>query len=102
MKMIPKQLEDTVRCRVGSALTEFYFEPNDKVTRDSINLALNIVLEGMGELDDFAIIVDETNNTEERINNNELWVDLAIKPFGDSSFYFVPFRIKPDNFAKPE
>jgi hypothetical protein len=36
---------------------------------------------------------DESNNTPDRIDRNELWVDVAIKPIKAIEFIYVPIRV---------
>jgi hypothetical protein len=74
----------------------FLFEPNDEFTRDSVQRTF----EGfMGDLvaqravQDYAILCDESNNTPERIDRNELWIDVAVKPIKSIEFIYIPVRI---------
>jgi len=91
------ELIDDVRIRAAKVIESFFFEPNDKLTRDAISGQLNLLLGSMVELEDFTVLVDESNNTEERIKNNELWVDLAIQPKGKNTpFIYIPFRVRAD------
>lgn len=74
----------------------FVFEPNDKLTRDSIKAVVDnylgdlIVKRG---LYDFATVCDESNNTPDRIDRNELYVDVAIKPVRAAEFIYIPIRV---------
>ena len=74
----------------------FVFEPNDKITRDNLRAAadglLNDVLAKRG-LYDFATLCDTSNNTPDRIDRNELWLDVAIKPVKAAEFIYVPIRV---------
>ena len=74
----------------------FVFEPNDQITRDNLKAAadglLNDVLVKRG-LMDYASYCDETNNTATRIDNNELWLDIAIKPVKAAEFIYIPIRV---------
>jgi len=74
----------------------FVFEPNDKVTRDNLKAMadglLNDILSKRG-LYDFATLCDESNNTPFRIDNNELYLDVAISPTKSAEFIFVPIRV---------
>lgn len=74
----------------------FVFEPNDQITRDNLKSAadglLNDVLVKRG-LMDYASYCDETNNTATRIDNNELWLDIAIKPMKAAEFIYIPIRV---------
>ena len=42
---------------------------------------------------DFASLSDDTNNTPDRIDRNELYIDVAIKPVRAAEFIFIPIRI---------
>lgn len=74
----------------------YLFEPNDKQTRDSVKVTFErflgdlIVLRG---LLDFAVVCDESNNTPARIDRNELWIDVAIKPIKAIEFIYIPIRV---------
>ena len=74
----------------------FVFEPNDKITRDNLKAAadglLNDILSKRG-LYDFATLCDESNNTPARIDNNELYLDIAIKPVKAAEFVYIPIRV---------
>jgi hypothetical protein len=39
------------------------------------------------------VVCDTTNNTPDRIDQNELWVDCAIQPVKAIEFIYVPVRI---------
>jgi hypothetical protein len=74
----------------------FVFEPNDKITRDNLKSAadgiLNDILVKRG-LIDYATYCDESNNTGDRIDRNELWLDVAIKPTKAAEFIYIPIRV---------
>ena len=74
----------------------FVFEPNDQITRDNLKASadgmLNDVLTKRG-LYDFATLCDASNNTATRIDNNELWLDVAIKPVKAAEFIYIPIRV---------
>lgn len=74
----------------------FLFEPNDDITRDAAqavfeNLLANV--QGLRGIGDFVVIVDESNNTPERIDRNELWIDVALEPIRAIEFIYIPVRI---------
>jgi len=74
----------------------FIFEPNDQNTRDSIKLTFDRFLGDLvarRALIDFASISNETNNTPERVDRSELWVDIAIIPEKAVEFIFIPIRV---------
>lgn len=74
----------------------FVFEPNDSITRGNLKAAadglLNDVMSKRG-LYDFATVCDASNNTPERIDNNQLWLDIAIKPVKAAEFIYIPIRV---------
>jgi hypothetical protein len=74
----------------------FVFEPNDQITRDNLKAAadgiLNDILIKRG-LTDYLSVCDGNNNTAERIDRNELWLDVAIKPTRTAEFVYIPIRV---------
>lgn len=74
----------------------FVFEPNDKLTRDNLKAAVDnflgdlIVKRG---LYDFATVCDESNNTPDRIDRNEMYIDVALKPVKAAEFIYIPIRV---------
>ena len=74
----------------------FVFEPNDQITRDNLKAAadgfLGDIMIKRG-LYDFVTLCDESNNTSTRIDRNELWLDVAIKPVKAAEFIYIPIRV---------
>jgi DNA-binding beta-propeller fold protein YncE len=85
-----------IRRQLRKNTMSFVFEPNDQLTRDNIKAAVDgflgdlIVKRG---LYDFATICDATNNTADRIDRNELYVDIALKPVRAAEFIYIPIRV---------
>ena len=79
---------------ISTAVKYFLFEPNDSFTRlQLINLIdpfLRDVKSRRG-ITDFLIVCDSTNNTPERIDRNELWCDIYIKPTRAAEFIVLNF-----------
>lgn len=74
----------------------FVFEPNDQITRDNLKAAADGVMNDImikRGLTDFASYCDGTNNTPDRIDRNELWLDIAIKPTRAAEFIYIPIRV---------
>ena len=74
----------------------FLFEPNDVQTRQAVTTTFtgfmgNLV--GLRALYDFAVVCDESNNTSTRIDRNELWIDIAIRPEKAIEFIYIPIRL---------
>jgi len=74
---------------VSTALKYFLFEPNDTFTRlaiiNMIDPFLRDVVARRG-IFDYLIVCDDRNNTAERIDRNELWCDIYIKPTRTAEF----------------
>jgi len=74
---------------LSTALKYFLFEPNDEFTRllivNMIDPFLRDVKSRRG-IYDYMVVCDERNNTPERIDRNELWVDCYIKPTRAAEF----------------
>jgi phage tail sheath protein FI len=74
----------------------FLFEPNDQQTRTNVQTTFNSFMQTLVTLRalyDYAVICDTSNNTPERIDRNELWIDIAIKPEKAIEFIYIPIRI---------
>ncbi len=75
----------------------FLFELNDKQTRDQVTSIFERFLGNLVSLRaiyDFAVLCSEANNTPERIDRNELWIDIAIQPAKAIEFIYIPIRIR--------
>ena len=86
-----------VRDRLEVLGKSYIFEPNDTVTRNEVKNAceqlLNDITAKRGVYD-YLVVCDDTNNTPERIDRNELYVDIAIEPTKSVEFIYIPLRIK--------
>jgi len=82
----------------------FVFEPNDKVTRDNLKAVadsfLNDVMAKRG-LYDFVTLCDTSNNTPAVIDNNQLIMDVALKPVKAAEFIYIPIRVLSTGAAMP-
>lgn len=79
---------------ISTAVKYFLFEPNDDLTR---LLLVNMTdpflrdVKARRGVYDYLIVCDETNNTPERIDRNELWADFYIKPTRAAEFIVLNF-----------
>lgn len=90
-RLIAKMKYDLARL-----LEPFLFELNDTITRRSVQVTVERYLSGLKSLRalfDFAVRCDESNNTDDVIDRNELFVDVAIKPAKAIEFIFVPITV---------
>lgn len=81
---------------IRKASMAYLFELNDRITRDSIKQMiddyLNDIMVRRG-LYDYLVVCDESNNTPVRIDRNELWVDILVKPAKAIEFIYIPIRV---------
>jgi len=85
-----------VRRQIRKNTLSFVFQPNDQLTRDNLKAVVDSFLSDIvvkRGLYDFATICDETNNTPDRIDRNEMYIDIALKPVRAAEFIYVPIRI---------
>lgn len=74
----------------------FLFKPNDQITRDALKSnADSILADYMSKraLYDYATLCDSTNNTADRIERNEMYLNVGIKPKKDAEFIHIPIRV---------
>ncbi len=67
-----------IRERLGEITKPFVFEPNDKLTRDEVKGVVESLMNDLVAkrgLYDYLVVCDETNNTSDRIDRNELYID---------------------------
>jgi len=85
-----------IRRQLTLAGRPYVFEPNDAFTRGQIkNTCESLMLDLVAKrgVFDYLVVCDESNNTPERIDRNELWVDIAIEPVKAVEFIYIPVRI---------
>ena len=86
-----------LRSQLKKLAKPYIFEPNDKITRDEMKAqvdSLMLELVSQRALYDFLVVCDESNNTPNRIDRNELYVDIAIEPVKAVEFIYIPLRLK--------
>lgn len=74
----------------------FIFEPNDSITwadwKSEADGFLSDVLAKRG-LYDFVTQCDHHTNTDTRIQNNQMWMYVALKPTLTAEFLYIPIRV---------
>lgn len=91
------RLTNYMRYNLDNLAKPFLFEQNDSQTRDSFRVTIERFLMGLvGQraLEDFLVVCDESNNTPERRDRNELWADIVIQPIKAVEFIYLPIRIR--------
>ena len=72
------------------------FEPNDKITWAAVTNTVTSLLSDVAAkrgLYDYLVVCDSTNNTPTTIDQNELWIDIAIEPVKAIEFIYIPVRV---------
>jgi hypothetical protein len=85
-----------IRRQLRKNTMSFIFEPNDQLTRDNLKATVDAFLGDLivkRGLYDFATVCDESNNTPDRIDRNEMYIDIALKPVRAAEFLYIPIRI---------
>ena len=86
-----------IRTQLDKIVKPYLYEPNDKITRDEVKGAVdkffNDLVTKRGVYD-YLVVCDTSNNTPSRIDNNELFLDVAIEPVKAIEFIYIPIRIK--------
>ena len=84
----------TLERAVQRTLKYFVFEPNTDFTRNRIKNVITPIFEYAKNTEgvyDYLIVADERNNTPDTIDNNELIVDIYLKPVRTAEFILVNF-----------
>ena len=86
-----------LRLVLGQIAQPFIFEPNDTITRSQVVSAFNSVFHDLVAkrgVYDFLVVCDTSNNTPDRIDRNELYIDIAIEPVKAIEFIYIPVRLQ--------
>ena len=89
-----RRLFMTVEKSVAASSQYFVFQPNDRDTR---RLLVSIIdpfladIRARKGLYDYLVVCNTTNNTSERIDRNELWCDVYLKPTKAAEFVVLNF-----------
>ena len=86
-----------IRYRLEVIGKQYLFEPNDQITRTEIAHSINSMMQDLVSkrgLYDYLVVCDSTNNTPTTIDQNQLWVDIAIEPVKAVEFIYIPLRIE--------
>lgn len=85
-----------IKRELRKAAMAYLFELNDKITRDSLKAMidgyLNDIMMRRG-LYDYFVLCNEMNNTPVRIDRNELWCDISLKPTKAAEFIYIPIKV---------
>ena len=84
----------TLERAVQRTVKYFVFEPNTDFTRNRLKSTISPIFDYAKDTEglyDYLIVADERNNTPDTIDNNELIVDIYLKPVRTAEFILVNF-----------
>lgn len=87
-----------VRKLVSNIAIRLVFEQNDQTVRDEFISKVTPILDNIRRergLHDFQVIMDDTLNTPESIDRNELYGEIKLKPIAAVEFIGIGFTITP-------
>lgn len=87
-----------VRKLVSNVAVRLVFEQNDQLVRDEFIAKVTPILDNIRRergLHDFRVIMDDTLNTPESIDRNELYGEILLKPIAAVEFIGIGFTITP-------
>jgi len=90
------RLVNYIRRQLSTLSKPFLFEPNDTQTRNEIKRVIEGLMQELVAqrgLYDYVVVCDTSNNTPTRIDQNQLWVDIAIEPVKAVEFIYIPLRL---------
>lgn len=85
-----------IKRRLRKDTMSFIFEPNDQITRDNLRAVIENFLSDIlvkRGLYDFVVRCDESNNTPDRVERNEMYADVLLKPAKAAEFLYIPIRV---------
>ena len=91
------RLVNYIRFQAPKVAEPFLFEQNDPLTRKAAKSAMDGFLSEIASLRgiyDWLAVCDDSNNTPARIDRNELWIDVLIKPEKTIEFIYIPIRLR--------
>ena len=94
-----------IKKAIATATKYLVFEPNDSFTwRQFVNL-VNPYMRGIKSrrgVEDFRVVCDETTNTADRINNNEMLGRVLIQPTRTAEIIEIEFVLLPSGASFDE
>jgi phage tail sheath protein FI len=93
-------LLEKIKKDMEATCNHFIFEPNDELTRNRIKTTLKDTMDeyrSRRAIMDFQVVCDETNNSPETIDKNELNVSLYIQPKYTPEYIMLDLYMTSDN-----
>jgi len=101
-RMDVRLLVNQVRRGLTGVLRSFVFEPNDRTLWSQVRASIDPFLADIQSrrgLVEYTTIVDENNNTPERIDRGELWVSVILVPNRAAEFVILNIGVTRQNVS---
>ena len=101
-RMDVRLLVNNVRRGLTSVLRNFVFEPNDRILWSQIKASIDPFLADIQSrrgLVRYVTIIDENNNTPERIDRGELWISVILVPNRAAEFVVLNIGVTRQNVS---
>ena len=101
-RMDVRLLVNNARRGLTSVLRNFVFEPNDRILWSQIKASIDPFLSDIQSrrgLVRYVTIIDENNNTPERIDRGELWVSVILVPNRSAEFVVLNIGVTRQNIS---
>jgi len=90
------RLVNYIKYNIDNIVKPYLFEQNDSITQTAAKNTVESFFNNLVQLralGDYAVKCDSDNNTPDRVDQNQLWIDCAILPIKAVEFIYVPIRI---------
>jgi hypothetical protein len=101
-RMDVRLLVNNVRRGLTSVLRNFVFEPNDRILWSQVKASIDPFLADIQSrrgLVRYVTIIDENNNTAERIDRGELWISVILVPNRAAEFVVLNIGVTRQNVS---
>lgn len=87
---------EAIRNNIEEIVRDFVFDENTPAIRQELSQTISTYLllrAEAGDLVDYTILCDDSNNAEERVMAGELWADISIQLEEGGEFVYIPVRV---------
>jgi phage tail sheath protein FI len=99
-----RRLLIAMKSYIAGVAQNLVFEQNSAATRNNFLAQVNPYLEGIQQkqgLYAFKVVMDETNNTADVIDRNELIGQIYVQPTKTAEYIYLDFNVTPTGVAFP-
>mgnify|MGYP001479698685 CR=1 FL=1 len=103
--LITKDEVEEIKRQIEDLAQRLLFEQNDTKTRnrfiEAASNRLSVIRLGQG-IEDFRVVMDDTNNTPDVVDRNILFGQIFLQPTKTAEFIVLDFTIQPTGASFPE